>query len=102
MEYKFFFSSLFNTDLEKIISYYHGVNIPTSKKYYYGIMEQIKRLNRFPQLGRIVPECEDLFYDKYRELIFENYRIIYRTESNKIFVLRILDSRMNIDFNQLE
>lgn len=102
MDYKIILSSLFNVDLEKIISYYHELNISTAKRYYKEIIELIKSLNRFPQIGRIVPECEDVFYDKYRELIYENYRIIYRIESEQIFILRILDARMDIDFTYID
>lgn len=53
-------------------------------------------------LSRIVPECEDVFYDKYRELRYEKYRIIYRLESGQIYILRILDARMDIDFIFIE
>ena len=102
MGYKIILTSLFNIDLEKIVSYYHELNISTAKKYYQEIIDSIKKLEKFPMLGRIVPECEDVFYDKYRELIYENYRIVYRFESDQIYILRILDARMDIDFNFIE
>ena len=102
MVYKIILSSLFNIDLEKIISYYHELNVSTARRYYKGIIEVIKKLEKFPMLGRIVPECEDVFYDKYRELIYENYRIIYRFEAEQIYIIRILDARMDIDFNFIE
>jgi len=102
MSYRIILSSLFNYDLEKIVSYYYELNISTAKKYYNNIFTAIKKLEKYPMIGRIVPECEDVFYDKYRELIYENYRIIYRLEENKIMILRILDGRMKLNFNFIE
>ena len=102
MAYKIILSSLFNIDLEKIVLYYHELNVSTARKYYRDIIELIKKLERFPMLGRIVSECEDVFYDKYRELIYENYRIVYRLDSEQIYILRILEARMDIDFNFIE
>ena len=102
MTYNIKFSRLANFDLEQILSYYYEKNKSTSKKYYNGILTKIKKLKKFPYLGRSVPECIDIFYDKYRELIYENYRIIYRVYIEDIFIIRILDGRMNIDFNFLE
>ena len=102
MDYKIEVSSIANFDLEKIVDYYFSLNPSTARKYYMGILEKIKKLRSFPMMGRIVPECEDIFYDKYRELIFDDYRIIYRVESDKIVVLRIFDGKMDIDFNFVE
>ena len=61
---------------------------------YYTILKRIKELTIFPEIGRIVSEFEDVFSDKYRELLYENYRIIYRIENMIIKVIRILDGRM--------
>ncbi len=102
MIFNIVFSSLFHIDLEKIVSYYYELNRSTAKRYYHGVIKSIKKLESFPLLGRIVPECEDIFYDKYREIVYENYRIVYRLEGNQILILRILDARMDVDFNYLE
>jgi len=102
MNSKIVFSNLSNIDLEKIISHYYALNAPTAKKYYDNIMGLIKKLIKFPSLGRIVPECEDVFYDKYREVIYENFRIVYRIDGEQIIILRIIDARMDIDFSYLE
>lgn len=101
MEYNVVLSSLCNVDLEKIVSYYYELNTSTGTKYYKEIMELIKKLRVFPQVGRVVPECEDVFYDTYRELLYENYRIVYRLESDTIYIVRILDARMDIDFSSI-
>lgn len=102
MAFRIVLSSLFNIDLEKLVSYYFELNPSTAKKNYKGIIALIKKLEKFPKFGRIVPECEDVFYDKYRELIYENFRIIYRIEINQVFVLRIFDARMDLDIGILD
>ena len=88
--------------MEKIVSYYIELNANTAKRYYSGIMEIVKPLSEFPKSGRIIPECQDDFSDKYREVIFKNYRIMYRINENDITILRIMDLRCLLDINFLE
>ena len=88
MEYKIRLSNLANIDLERIVEYYFELNKETARNYYKGIIEKIKKLKLYPKMGRIVPECEDLFYDKYREILFEDYRISYRIDNDEIIILR--------------
>jgi len=51
------------------------------------IIEAVESLPEFPKRGRIVPETES---ENIRELLFYNYRIIYRIESRRILVLTII------------
>ena len=52
----------------------------------------IENLKRFPYLGRYVPELAE---KRYRELIYQNYRIIYEVSSKEdtIFIHFIIHSR---------
>ncbi len=50
------------------------------------IVSTIKQLRQFPQMGRMVPEEQD---KNLRELIYGNYRIIYRLRDKGIEVLTI-------------
>ena len=102
MTYKIIISHLANVDLERIISYYYELNKPTAKKYYKNIIKSIKRLKDFPLTGRIVPEIEDMFYDKYREIIYDNFRIIYRIDNDIIKIIRIVDARMLLEISILK
>jgi len=100
--YNISFSTLANIDLEAIISYYHELNESTAKRYYLGIITLIRKLLIFPLMGRAVPECQDVFYDKYRELIYENYRIVFRIDSENFYIPRIIDARMETDYSFIE
>jgi len=102
MTFKIIFSILSKNDLESIIDYYYNLNINTSKKYYKEIYDKIKILKEFPEIGRIVPEFQDLFYNKYRVLIYENYRIIYKIIKNDIIIVRIIDGRRLLELDMLE
>lgn len=44
-------------------------------------------MEKFPLSGRAVPE---LYRDDIRELVFGNYRIVFRTESRAVSVLTVL------------
>ena len=50
------------------------------------IFSKIDKLISSPEIGRIVPEIKN---NQFRELIYGNYRIIYRIEKNQISILTI-------------
>jgi toxin ParE1/3/4 len=102
MNFKITFSNRAIIDLESIISHYFELDKNTAKRYYGEILLSVKQLQRFPKSGRIIPECEEYFSDKYREIIYENYRIMYKISDSEIIILRILDSRRLLDINFIE
>ena len=89
-------------DLEIIVEYYYELNKNTAKKYYKNIINKIKNLRDFPKMGKIVPEFEDMFYDKYREIIYENFRIIYKIVDETVIVVRIIDGRRLLELELVE
>lgn len=50
------------------------------------IIEAVDRLEIFPRSGRLVPEIRD---ESLREVVYENYRIVYRVKSDTIEVLTV-------------
>ena len=50
------------------------------------IFSKIDKLKSSPEIGRIVPEINN---NQFRELIYGNYRIIYRIEKKQISILTI-------------
>lgn len=50
------------------------------------VFSQVEKLKSAPEIGRIVPEIRN---DSFRELIYGNYRIIYRIEKKQISILTI-------------
>ena len=53
-----------------------------SKKLY----ETVQKLKDFPNMGRIVPEVN---IPSVREIIFQNYRIIYRVRTEYIEIITV-------------
>lgn len=57
------------------------------------VISLIENLKHFPNIGRIVPEYKD---KDIRELIYQNYRIIYLIKGNSINLIYIGHSSKNI------
>ena len=51
------------------------------------ILLAVERLSTFPRVGRVVPEADS---PDIRELIFRNYRIIYRLDQQAVHVLAVI------------
>src|SRR5438067_13397540 len=60
-------------------AYIAADNPIAAEKWASGLVDAAKRLKRFPNLGRVVPE---IGREDYRELVYGNYRIVYRTSEN--------------------
>jgi plasmid stabilization system protein ParE len=74
-------------DLENIREY-----IAKDSEYYAGrfiarVVEAAETLQQFPLIGRAVPEAED---ETIRELLFHNYRIIYRADTARVLILTVI------------
>jgi toxin ParE1/3/4 len=69
----------------------HAYVAQTSNVYALRLVDQLtrrsQRLSRFPLSGRIVPEFRK---PQIRELILDNYRVIYHVRPNRIEVLAVL------------
>ena len=56
------------------------------------------RLEIFPQSGRIVPELQ---LEMMREIIFGNYRIVYRLRKEEVEVLIVFHAARLFDFSKI-
>ena len=63
-------------------------NPERAQKFVFQIIEHGESLSGKPLIGRMVPEISD---PKIRELIFKNYRIIYRLRKNTIEILTVFE-----------
>ena len=82
-------------DLENIRDFisrdskYYAVEFTTK------IIDAVEKLCLLPSMGRKVPEINDI---SIREIIFNNYRIIYRIENSKrILILGIIHATRDIN-----
>lgn len=85
-------------DLEALLEYLESRTPAAADRYAREIPKAIGRLEKFPESGRIVPEFLDEGIRRWREILFEHLRIIYRLEGRRIVVVRIVDGRMLLTF----
>ena len=74
-------------DLQSIRDYISRDSEYYAARFVEAVIEAVQILIKLPKIGRHVPELED---ENIRELLLHNYRIIYRTESERILILAII------------
>ena len=84
-------------DLEEIIEYLKTDSIKVAKDIFFEIKKQCNSLSIFPTSRRIVPELQHIGILPYRELIYKRWRIVYKIESEKIYILIVVDSSRDIE-----
>jgi len=84
-------------DLNEIVEYIVIDSVETALKKYYEIRESTKPLSEFPEHGRIVPELKNENIMKYREIIISLWRLMYKIEEKKIYIMAVIDGRRNIE-----
>ncbi|MES0489498.1 MAG: type II toxin-antitoxin system RelE/ParE family toxin [Leptospirales bacterium] len=89
-------------DLDGIISFIAEDNLDGAFAIYSEIKIAASELTHFPTRGRVVPELEKFAIIIYREIIINVWRILYRIEGNRVYVLAVFDSRRNIEDLLLE
>lgn len=81
------------------IAEYISLDNPTAaQKWVDNIFKKVSLLQLSPEIGRIVPEIER---KEIRELIFGNYRIIYRLEKTRISILTIRHCKQILPIDDL-
>ena len=59
-------------------------------KWIDGLFDAVSDLKTFPQKGRVVPEVRRT---EVREVLYGQYRVIYRLEENRLFILTVRHQR---------
>ncbi len=84
-------------DLESIIEYIKTDSLTTAKKIFFEIKKECDELYCSPQRKRIVPELQQIGILKYREIIHKRWRIIYKIDNKKVYILLVVDSSRNLE-----
>ena len=74
------------SDLEAIADFIAQDSPQYASLFVIDVFAAVERLGAFPESGRIVPEKED---PAVREIIFGNYRIVYRLREDVVELLTI-------------
>ena len=70
-----------------------------AEKWIDTVFSKVEQLKSSPEIGRIVPEIND---SQFRELMYGNYRIIYRIETKQISILTIRHGRQILPINEIK
>lgn len=97
-----FWTQTAQQDLKRIIEYIAADSNHQARKVYLEIKEKAENMRHMPLQGRVVPELESHHVYIYRELLCPPWRIIYKTEDQKVWVLAVIDGRRNVEDILLE
>jgi toxin ParE1/3/4 len=85
-------------DLEAITEFIANDSEVYAQLFAIDVLDAIDRLVDFPESGRIVPEADNPII---REVIFGNYRIVYRFRKETIEVLTLCHGARLLDPSKL-
>ena len=74
-----------------IADYIAETSVEAAKVWLIDIFGAVDRLQEFPESGRVVPEVNR---PNIRELVFKNYRVIYRIERKQVSILTVRHGRL--------
>ncbi len=83
----------------EIAGYIAQDKLSAAEKWIGTLFSKVEQLKTFPESGRIVPEIEDA---QFREIIYGNYRIIYRIEVNRISILTIRHGKQILPVKEIK
>ena len=70
-----------------------------ARRWVRSLFEAVRRLERFPESGRPVPELSHR--SELREVIHGAYRVIYRVEPGQVSVLTVRHGRRLLDLSEV-
>ena len=74
-------------------------SIMEAEKWIDNIFNYVERLENFPESGRPVPEL--INRKDIRELVFKNYRIIYRIEKLTVYILTVRNYKQILPVDEI-
>ncbi len=81
------------------IAEYIAEDNPSAAEHWVGtIFKKVEELRVFPERGRAVPEIDN---NTIRELIYGNYRIIYRLEGKRLSILTVRHGKQLLPLDRI-
>jgi plasmid stabilization system protein ParE len=79
-------------DLDLIGEYIAQQSPAYAPTYVARVMEAVERLADLPLSGRVIPELGD---ETLREVIFQNYRIVYEVAPDQVTILGVVHAALD-------
>jgi toxin ParE1/3/4 len=84
--------------VSEIAGYIAQDKTSAAEKWVKAIFSKVEQLEVSPEIGRIVPEIGN---SQFSELIYCNYRIIYRVEKTRISILTVRHGRQLLPIDEI-
>lgn len=84
-------------DLERIVDHLAERAPDAAERVFAEIRDRSQRLSRSPLRGRVVPELARFEISSYRELLITPYRLMYRVDGVKVWIVAVFDGRRDLD-----
>ena len=81
-----------------IADYITETSVEAAKVWLIDIFGAVDRLQEFPESGRVVPEVNR---PNIRELVFKNYRVIYRVERKQVSILTVRHGKQRLPLKEI-
>jgi len=95
---KIIWSPLSIDRIAEIAEYIYLDNPPAAERWVENIFNKVDILQSSPKAGRMVPEVER---EDIRELIYGNYRIIYRVEIARVSILTVQHGKQILPIDKI-
>lgn len=82
----------------EIAEYIAQDNPSAAEKWINTVFSKVERIESSPEIGRVVPEIRN---NRFRELIYRNYRIIYHIEKTQISILTIRHGKQILPIDEI-
>lgn len=80
-------------DLDDLVRYISRDSAFYARLFGERIVLAARRLQHFPESGRMIPEAED---KTLREIIVQGYRVMYRLEAGRVLVLAVMHGSRDV------
>lgn len=86
-------SDLARDDIDDLVRYISRDSTFYARRFGQMVVLATRRLARFPESGRLIPEAEDT---SLREVIMQGYRVMYRLEAQRVLVLAVVHGSRDV------
>jgi plasmid stabilization system protein ParE len=95
--YRVYITTSAEKDILDIWNYIYDDSKRRAKTFIDQIETEIDKLKKYPQRCPVIKES-DLLGIEYRHLVLGNYRIIFKIDAEKIYILRIIHGSRLLNF----
>ncbi len=83
----------------EIVDYIARDKPEAATRWIHTVFSKVEQLRSHPEIGRMIPEINE---HHFRELIYGNYRIIYRIETKQISILTIRHGKQILPIDEIK